>query len=209
MAWRVSRTQDAADVYSEERFGISDRMSRLSERERDFAKSVVDRLGENPAIADIPCGDGRFTDIFVKAGASLHSFDYAETMLNSARDNHPDIPREDFKQADITNIPLEDGSVDLVFCMRLIHHIEEDQFRRDALSEMSRVTRKYVATSFYCTGTWRYWRRKLRGKKPSGRAIPSKVLLDEARAVGLHVIETRPSFPYWEQQRLLLFEKKA
>ena len=104
-------------------------------------------------------------------------------------------------------IPLEDGCVDLAFSMRLFHHLEKPEERQQALAELSRVSRRFVALSFYNTGTWRYQRQRLRGRTPSGYAVPLATFSQEAADVGLRLVLKHPKISIVEQQRCLLFEK--
>lgn len=201
------RDLEAAKDYDQERFSKSGRMKRLDAWEQDFAKIVFDRVGgSNATILDMPCGNGRFFDTF-KSAQKLSLFDYAPTMLEALVAKHPEAAACERKQGDIMNIPLEDGSVDLAFSMRLFHHIEDAEKRQRALSELSRVSKKWVAISFYNTATWRYIRKRLRGKTPSGYAVSLATLEKEARDVNLKIVLKHPSLSLIEQQRCVLFEK--
>lgn len=204
--FRSVRSQDDADSYIDQRFGTSPRMARLERLEHEFARQLMERVGPEATVADIPCGNGRFVDVFSQA-KQLLMIDYAPTMLEAAKKLHPDLANATFMVGDITNLSLDDGSVDLAFCMRLFHHIEDGEMRRTALKELARISRRYVAFSFYCTRSWRYWRRVIQGKKPSGQAVPMETMLAEAAACGLRLEWRYPRFQFVEQQRLLLFSK--
>ena len=206
MTFRSTRSQESADAYNETRFETSPRMARLDRLEQEFAAETMALLGERAAVLDIPCGSGRFVDIFGSAERYL-MFDYAPTMLRAALAQHGDnISPNQMAVADVTDIPLPTDAVDLAFCMRLFHHIDAPEFRVAALAEMARVSRRYVAFSFYCTASWRYMRRRIRGRKPSGHAISSRQMTAEAESVGLKFIRRFPRRELIEQQRLMLFE---
>lgn len=201
------RDLDAAKEYDRERFDKSPRMKRLDAWERSFASIVYGHAGASEAeILDMPCGNGRFYDIFREA-KRLHLMDYAPTMLEALVAKHPDAARWEPRQGDIMNIPLEDGSVDLAFSMRLFHHIDEPEKRQRALSELARVSKRFVAISIYDTASWRYIRKRLRGKTPSGYAVSLSTLKAEAAEVRLRLVFKYPTISFIEQQRCLLFQK--
>lgn len=207
MSITTPRSQESADAYVEKRFEVSPRMARLDLLERRFATEVMAMLENSAVVLDIPCGNGRFVDILGSAKTYL-MFDYAPTMLRAALKQHHDkVSPSQMAVADVTCIPLESNSVDLTFCMRLFHHVTQPELRIAALSEMARVTRCYVAFSFYCTESWRYLRRRIRGKKPSGQAIPTRQMIAEAESVGLKFVRRFPKLQFVEQQRLMLFKR--
>ena len=70
----------------------------------------------------------------------------------------------------VTSQHGENGWADLCFCMRLFHHMDNDQLRLNALRELSRVSRKFVALSFY-NHNLRFYRKKMLGKKIRGNFI--------------------------------------
>ncbi len=204
------RDLDAAKQYDSERFAKSRRMQRLDAWEQNFANLVFRYYaqGDQGEILDMPCGNGRFYPNFQKA-KRLYLIDYAPTMLEALVEKYPDAAKWEPRQGDILDIPLEDGCVDVAFCMRLFHHISEPEKRQRALSELARVSRKYVALSFYNTATWRYWRKRLRGKTPSGYAVKLSTFCEEAAAAGLHLVCKHPTISIVEQQRNLIFEKTS
>jgi 2-polyprenyl-3-methyl-5-hydroxy-6-metoxy-1,4-benzoquinol methylase len=99
-------------------------------RYRSVAASV-----KGKAVLDIACGSGYGSHILGESAAKVtgvdidqHAIDYASA--NFLRDNVV------FKRGDAKNIPLEDGSVDVVVSFETLEHIEgADQF----LLEVKRV----------------------------------------------------------------------
>lgn len=198
-------TLEAAKTYDARRFQ-SPRMRKLNAQEQAFAWSVFWRLGPKAEVLDVPCGNGRFFGIFYPA-KRIHMIDMAPTMIQAILERFPDAAKHQPRQGDIMNLDLPDGSVDIAFCMRLFHHFKEASQRQRALAELARVSRRFVAISYYDKASWRYLKKVLRGKKPSGNAVAFRVLQEEAAALGLRVVERVPSFAFIEQQRCVLFEK--
>jgi ubiquinone/menaquinone biosynthesis C-methylase UbiE len=111
-------------------------------------------------------------------------------------------------QADISSMPLTDGSADLCFCMRLFHHMKNDNVRLAALKELTRVSKKYVALSFYNKSSLRYYWRKALGKKIRGNYVTCAHIVDIAKQVGLELVARSPKLNLLEQQCLVVFRKK-
>jgi len=197
---------DHARNYDVKRFTRRFRMKRLDRFEKAFAQRLLDMTGEQARILDIPCGNGRFFNIFSKA-KKLPMADYSENMLQAAEERFGATENLELIQADIASIPLADNSVDLCFCMRLFHHMKNDRVRLKALKELARVSGKYVALSFYNKSCLRFYWRKILRKKIRGNYITSNRMVGIARQAGLEVIERFPRLNLTEQQCLLLFEK--
>ncbi|NLW84500.1 MAG: class I SAM-dependent methyltransferase [Phycisphaerae bacterium] len=197
---------DTAKNYDQNRFA-SRRMKKLDEFERQFARYVYTLVGDDAAVLDVPCGNGRFYDIFSQA-KHVTMADYSENMVKACRERYAIGTNVDLIQADITSLPLVDCSVDLSFCMRLFHHMKTDEIRLAAMKELARVSRKYVALSFYNSHCLRYFRKTLLGKKISGVYIPFMQLLKLADAAGLECVSRRPQLNIVEQQCMVVFKKK-
>jgi len=88
------------------------------------------RAGER--VLDLGCGAGRFVAALRDAGADPVGVDLADAALERARRN---VPGADFR-AMTSAIPLEDASVDLVWCSEVLEHVPDTT---GLLSEVRRV----------------------------------------------------------------------
>lgn len=72
-------------------------------------------------ILEAGCGAGRFTQIAAETGAEIYSFDYSNAIEANMRNNtaHDNI---NFFQADIFHIPLQQASIDRIFCFGMLQH---------------------------------------------------------------------------------------
>ena len=199
-------TQEKANNYEHTRFNRRGRMKRLDRFEKDFARRSFDLVGADSSIVDAPCGNGRFYDIFSNA-KQLTMIDYAETMLKATEERVGAKESVRFMQADIASIDLPDNFADLCFCMRLFHHMKTDEVRLNALKELSRISKKYVALSFYNKDCGRYFWRKTLGKKIRGNYIACAHFESMAKEVGLELVERFPKKNVVEQQCLVIFKK--
>lgn len=199
-------TLEKARVYDKTRFSKRRKMRRLDRFEKKFARDLLNLVGTDSCVVDIPCGNGRFFDIF-SAARELIMIDYSTNMLQALEEKYRKGNGIRLIQADISELPLPDNSVDLCFCMRLFHHMKTDTIRLGALKELSRISRKYVALSFYQKNCLRYYFRKCLGKKIRGNYVTGSHMLGLACQAGLEFVERRPSLNFIEQQCLLIFKK--
>ena len=88
------------------------------------------------SVIDIGCGNGYFTYYFEKEYDTI-ALDFSWSML---QDNNA------VKKicASAEGLPIRDNSLDIAFCSNLLHHISDPN---PVISEMKRVTRKYVIIS--------------------------------------------------------------
>jgi SAM-dependent methyltransferase len=90
------------------------------------------RQGER--VLDLGCGAGRFVAALRDAGAEPVGVDLADGAIERARRN---VPGADLRtMTDV--IPLEDSSVDLVWCSEVLEHVPDTA---GLLSEVRRVLR--------------------------------------------------------------------
>ncbi len=85
-------------------------------------------------VLDLGCGAGRFVRALADAGADPVGVELAEGALERARLN---VPGAEFLRMD-DEIPLEDSSVDLVWCSEVLEHVPDTAA---LLSETRRVLR--------------------------------------------------------------------
>ena len=199
-------TIDRAKDYEGKRFGTRFRTRRLDKIEKVFARRLFDMAGSNSHILDIPCGSGRFFNVFSKA-EKLTMADYSANMLKVCEEKFGISENVRLIQADISTIPLPDGSADLCFCMRLFHPMTNDHVRLNALKELARVSSKYVALSFYNIRCLRFYRRKLLSRKIRGNYITFDHITKLAKQAGLVPVERFPKMNLVEQQCMVIFKK--
>lgn len=197
---------EKAYSYIDRRFKRDARMSRLNLFEHDFAQRLFNMIGPDSCIVDVPCGSGRFFDIF--SGASnLILIDLSANMLQVAAQKIGTSPGVKLMQGNVCSMSLPDNCADLCFTMRLFHHFKDDSTRLAALKELARVSKRYVALSFYNKHCFRYYWRKMLCKKIRGNYITFEHISRLAAQYGLKPVERYPKTNFAEQQCLVLFEK--
>jgi SAM-dependent methyltransferase len=92
------------------------------------------------SLTDIGCGNGIFVNYLQKESSELNllAIDRSKAALR--------FVKTEKKEGDIADIPLADQSYDCVTCLEVIEHLPVEIYRK-ALSELTRVSRKYVIIS--------------------------------------------------------------
>lgn len=86
-------------------------------------------------VLEAGCGAGRFTEVLLKYGAIVHSFDYSNAVEASAENNgeHDNLV---IVQADIRKIPFQKQSYDYVICLGVLQHTPNPEQSISRLWEM-------------------------------------------------------------------------
>ena len=146
-----------------------DRFSRGYERERhhgyhrlidDLELELVRRYGTGRDILEAGCGTGLLLEQAARVGRSAIGLDLSRGMLARARERGLRVV-----QGSLTQIPLPDASVDLVYSMKVLAHVPPI---REAVAELARVTRPggYLLLEFYNPRSLRYLGKLLGGARP-------------------------------------------
>ncbi|HUU86097.1 MAG TPA: methyltransferase domain-containing protein [Phycisphaerae bacterium] len=167
------------------------RHARMDRMERAALCELLQGIDKVEVALDLPSGTGRLSPVVAEFAKRIILADSAEDMLAIARDDLPDLPAE-YLQTDAQKIQLPDRSVDLVFSHRFLNHIYDPAERACILGELARVSRRYVALSYYAPSIrWR-WRRlfkRLLGKGRTYDRVPTtRHFLVETSAAGLRPV---------------------
>lgn len=96
------------------------------------------RLVEGKDVLDIACGEGYGSAMLARAARTVVGVDIAEGAVEHARKVYRDLPGLSFGQGDAAQIPLADGSVDVVVSFETIEHHDR---HAEMLREIRRVLR--------------------------------------------------------------------
>lgn len=152
-------------------------------------------------VLDLPCGHGRFAPLLSAHAKYLIQGDLAASMLERRAQ-----PSAWAVQGSLLALPFRANSVDLAFCFRVLHHFPEAALRARAISELGRVSRRWVLTSYYDAGSFPVWRDRLRGRKRKLTSCSHAAFENEAAAAGLRVVTRRFRRRWFSQQVLALLE---
>ncbi|MFN8005746.1 MAG: class I SAM-dependent methyltransferase [Terriglobia bacterium] len=137
-----------ANAYEEQRFrGWGGRFVERAER-RLLEQFLVSHCRAGETVLDVPCGTGRFLDIYSAAGLQVFGCDISNQMLAKARQRIVNGRESRFVVAEAERLGFKDNSFDYLVSFRFILHLPAE-VRRLVLSEMVRVTRRTLAINFY------------------------------------------------------------
>lgn len=106
------------------------------------------------AILDIGCGNGRLYQMFANLSTTYTGIDQSEGLIEKAREKFPEAK---FVVAPMTELPLEDASFDVIYCIAAFHHLSTEELRLQALGEMKRVLKpggKVIMTNWNAQSNW-------------------------------------------------------
>jgi 2-polyprenyl-3-methyl-5-hydroxy-6-metoxy-1,4-benzoquinol methylase len=88
-------------------------------------------------VLEAGSGAGRFTEVLLKHGAILHSFDFSRAVEANAS-NHAKADRLTLVQADILEIPFAENHYDTVLCLGVLQHTPNPE---DSIRSLWRMVR--------------------------------------------------------------------
>jgi SAM-dependent methyltransferase len=91
------------------------------------------------SVLEVGCSAGNDLKLFPE-DLPVKGIDTLDIAIDNAKAN---LPKFDFRKADITQIPFEDGSFDLVFTRNLFNHIDTKDVKK-SVDELFRVSKKYI-----------------------------------------------------------------
>lgn len=167
LAFSEKYDQEHAQQYFEKhQTGLARKLSNY--RDQQLARRALALVGEPNLVLDLPCGAGRFwSTLAEQPNRIILAADNSADMLATAMASQPKHITEHVRtlQTSAFDINLPDSSVDCIFCMRLLHHIEQPEHRLALLKEFHRTTRDSVIISLWVDGNYKAWRRKISEKK--------------------------------------------
>jgi SAM-dependent methyltransferase len=176
--------------YARDRFAIGSG-PRTHARESARLGALLARIEAPRRVLDIPCGTGRFAAFFPHA--TVVRADLSIEMLRETQ--QLDTPRTRLALARAEALPFASASVDLVFCIRLLHHLDEGP-RRAALRELARVSRVHALVSIYLgpslQGARRAWKHLRGAPRRSRRSISTATFHADLAATGWRPLARLP-----------------
>ena len=166
---------------------------------------------------DVPCGYGRFSNALLSVSSRLVDADRSENMASRATARGRELGAKDVAGVgvDLVALPFPDRAFDVILSMRLLHHIGDPAVRALMFRELSRVTRKWVITSFYDTNPLHQLQRGLskltnaKRRKSKIYFYPATTFRAEVEAAGFTVRELVVPVRFVHAQRLALLEKRS
>lgn len=107
----------------------------------NYFKSVeklLNKITTINAAHEVGCGEGRSTMKLNKMISNLTASEYVENLIPFAKKHNPNLT---IFQESVYDLTYENNSVDLVFLLEVLEHLDYPEL---ALEELKRVSRKYL-----------------------------------------------------------------
>lgn len=202
------------EEYERKRYrGIDQRL--VHGREGRLLRKFLRKIGEGPhLVLDVPCGYGRFSDLFLDKDFSLVSSDLSFHMVKRAREKgeHPHSRFLSGVVADAKQgLPFKKDAFSLLLSMRFFHHVHEKEERKFILKEFCRASSDWVILSYYQKNLLHYLQRILRRRIKKSRTrikmIPRREFCKEVERAGLKVVKISPLFRGIHAHHIALLKK--
>jgi ubiquinone/menaquinone biosynthesis C-methylase UbiE len=184
---------------------ISDRVER-----RVIARALALTGGPHERLLDVPCGAGRLSPELIGHAKNKVIFeaDYSPTMLlrcgANARGYEPRLTR-----LNALSLPFAPGTFDLIFSVRISHHIAKAEDRERWLLELCRVSKRWVVATFFDERSFKNMlRRALSSKRPKNTMAVPRVR-ELAEKAGFEVRAMLPLSRLFSGHRYLVLERKT
>lgn len=217
-----SRKYDRAHAYQylhKHQDGLSRRLSHW--RDEQMARRALKLAGDPGLVLDLPCGAGRFWPLLAEnPNRQIFAADNSADMLSIAQASQPMevLKRVETLQTSAFAIDLAANAVDCIFCIRLLHHIEQPEHRLAILREFHRVSRDTVILSLWVDGNYKAWKRKRleQRRAAAGRAgqnqnrfvVAREVIESEFRQAGFTIIGQQDFLPGYAMWRTYVLRKE-
>ncbi len=139
-------------------------------------------------VLEAGSGAGRFTEVLLKYGAVVHSFDYSNAVEANAK-NNGDYENLVLAQADIRKIPFPKASYDYVICLGVLQHTPNPEESIKCLWEMVRPGGALVVDHY----PWK-WRAILPPPFGGSEAIYRQLILRLPRNVRFGFVKALTAF---------------
>ena len=140
-------------------------------------------LGSQPrsrVLLDIPSGGGRLSPQLSGHTETLVEADIAYGQLLYGREHPVEEAEQVWMTASAFHIPFRDRSVDGVVCCRLNHHLPTPDERERLVTELLRVSRRFVIMTFFDYHSVKNYIRRIR--RPFNRKPPKMTMtVDQVR----------------------------
>ena len=163
-------------------------------------------------VLDCPCGGGRVTLHLGKKGYAMSSGDLSDAMLKITGENAEKAGlKVAVQKQDIEKLSFGDRHFDSVISFRLFHHFPTPEIRQRAVTELCRISRKYVALSYFSPVSVTSVKRKIRaalgGKKSEKHATPLGEVESYFAKAGFKLVKDFAQLPLVHTMHLALFER--
>jgi ArsR family transcriptional regulator len=103
------------------------------------AEALLCLLERDVVVADLGCGTGNASELIAPLVQRVIAVDREQAMLDAAQRRLAGRDNVEFRIGELTQLPLDDGEVDLVLVFLVLHHLDEPV---TAVRQIARVLRE-------------------------------------------------------------------
>ena len=163
-------------------------------------------------VLDLPCGGGRLSLHVSQRGYQVKAADLSDAMIAIAEQTlqaHGLTQGVDKQDVEHTTYP--DRAFDTVFSFRLFHHFPNADIRQRAVSELCRISGRYVAMSYFSPWSVTSIKRRIRELRGGRKSEKHATSLREVEAyfahAGFRLVQDFARSPFIHTLHLALFER--
>jgi len=162
-------SKEIVEKYERTFFSVKGRVTDLLEKKLIDKALRLSGLPSGACILDLPCGTGRLSLFLAQKGYKVVGGDISQEMVRRSAENAAKrnfTGNAGFRVVDAQNTGFPDAFFDAVISFRFFGYAPPS-IRKQILSEMRRVTKKYVFICYYHKGAFKeiLMRRKRKTKK--------------------------------------------
>ena len=148
----------------------------LNYREQRFVGDMLTRISDSlEDVIDLPCGHGRFTpQLRQAANRRLVCADLRHEHIRALVEaEDPDGTLIETARVDLyERLPFANEEFDLVFNFRFFHHIRNPDHREHVISELARISGRYLIVSYYADSAVHALQKRLWRRAGHSRDLP-------------------------------------
>ena len=223
MSNQTSKKLEFAEKYTEQHAkayfqkhtdGLARKLSNW--RDQQIARKALKIAGNPTSVLDVPCGTGRFWDVLTEnPKRHVYACDNSQKMIDIGLQYREKklIKKIHTFKASAFSLPLSDGYVDNIFCIRLLHHIGYSEDRLKLLKEFHRVSKSTVIVSLWVDGNVKAWKRKKLESNRTKRhyqnrfVIPQRTIEKEFNEAGFNIKAYLDFIPKYAMWRTYILDK--
>ena len=179
-------------------------------RELDILRALLGRIGRVERVLNLPSGGGRLSRPLSSMARLLVEADISIAQTRHARTygSYDPSGTTAFASASGFHLPFGDGAFDITVCARLLHHFSAPSDHRRLVSELCRVTRRWVILSFNDQYSVKAILRRLRGET-TPMTLTRQSVRDLASEAGFGWRESMTVSPLGSRHTYALLERRA
>lgn len=118
-------------------------------------------LPPDPTGIDVGCGSGRWSVLVAPRVGHLHLLDASADALAVAQQNLAHATNVSFHLASVSDIPVEDNSLDFAFSLGVLHHVPDTMAAIRAIAAKLKVGAPFLIYLYYALDNRSRWYRAI------------------------------------------------